>query len=140
MLGKLTRKRQTNSSLDFSGRQGLLLVVSRKTDGLSGKTIERVTDERVHDGHGSARDTGIGVNLFQHLVDVRSVRLNSSLSSLLISSFLGGFCGFGRGLGHFELLVGRRRVRVRRSHSRTMKKKIQNISNERLVCVLKTIV
>ena len=103
MLGKLTGKRQTNSSLDFSGRQGLLLVVSRKTDGLSGKTIERVSNERVHDGHGSARDTGIGVNLLQHLVDVGSVGLNTSLSSLLISSLLGGLCGFARGLGHFEL-------------------------------------
>ena len=103
MLGKLTGKRQTNSSLDFSGCQGLLLVVSRKTDGLSGKTIERVSNERVHDGHGSARDTGIGVNLLQHLVDVGSVGLNTSLSSLLISSLLGGLCGFARGLGHFEL-------------------------------------
>lgn len=33
-------------------------------------------DERVHDGHGLGRDTGIWVHLFQHLVDIDLVGLS----------------------------------------------------------------
>ena len=70
MLGKLTWEGKSDSSLNLTGRKGFLLVVSGKFTGLSAYTLEDVVDERVHDRHTSLGDSGLGVNLFQHTVDV----------------------------------------------------------------------
>jgi hypothetical protein len=49
VLGKLTRKNETNSSLDLSGGNGGPLVVSSKLGGLVGNPLKDVVDEGVHD-------------------------------------------------------------------------------------------
>ena len=76
----------------------MLLVVSDQLGALDGDSVERVGDERVHDGHGLLGDAGFGVHLLQHFVDVDSERLDSSLVSshgLLLHLLLsgGGFLG-----------------------------------------------
>ena len=88
MFGEFTRKHETNSSLDLSGRKSRLLVVTSKTGSLRGNTIEDIVNEGVHDGHASLGDTSLLVNLLEHLVDVRRVRLDS-----LLASCAGGLLG-----------------------------------------------
>ena len=68
VLGELTREQQADSGLNLSGRESGLLVVADQTAGFTSQALEQIVDERVHDGHGAARDTGIGVDLLQHLV------------------------------------------------------------------------
>jgi hypothetical protein len=46
--------------------------------------LEDVVDKRVEDRHGLVRDTGVGVDLLEDLVDVGRVRLDSLLVSLLL--------------------------------------------------------
>lgn len=101
MLRKLTGKAKTDGGLNFPARERLALVVSRETDSFRGETVEGVVYERVHDRHGSARDSGVRVHLLEYLVNVRGVGFDSSLSSLLHSSLLGGLCGFRRSFCHF---------------------------------------
>ena len=106
MLGELTRKKQTNCGLDLSGRQSCLLGVSRELGGLESETLEDVVDEGVHDGHASLADAGLGMDLLQHLVDVRRVGLNALLVRLCAGLLrgLGGFLSDSRCLGHDCLL------------------------------------
>ena len=52
MLGKFTRKKQSNRGLDFAGRDGLLLVLERQTRSFRCDSLEDIVDERVHDAHG----------------------------------------------------------------------------------------
>ena len=101
MLGQFTRKHEANSSLDLSGGEGGLLVVAGKTRSLRRNTIEDIVDEGVHDGHASLGDTSLLVNLLEHLVDVRRVRLDSLLASCaggllggLDALLAGSFCHF----------------------------------------------
>lgn len=70
MLSQFTWENQSDGSLDFSGRDGGLLVVGSQLGGFGGDSLEDIVDERVHDGHGLLGDTGIWVSLLQHLVDV----------------------------------------------------------------------
>lgn len=82
VLGKLTRKHEADGSLDFARRQGGLLVVSGQLASLGSDTFKDIVDEGVHDGHSLLGDTGIGVDLLQHLVDVRRVGLDTLLGLL----------------------------------------------------------
>ena len=84
MLGKFTGKEKTNSSLDLATRDSRLLVVVSKLGGLGGNLLEDVVHEGVHDAHGFAGDTSLGVDLLQNLVDVHGVSLLSGLSALLL--------------------------------------------------------
>ena len=70
VLGQLTGEQETDSSLDFSARDGGPAVVVGKSGRLSGNALEDVVHERVHDAHGLAGHTSVGVHLLQHLVDV----------------------------------------------------------------------
>jgi len=70
VLGEFTRKHETNSRLNFSRRQSRLLVVSGKLSGLCSNALKDVIDERVHDAHTLLRDSSIGMDLLEHLVDV----------------------------------------------------------------------
>ena len=107
MLCKLTRKHETNSSLDLSGRKGCLLVVGSKLSCLGCDTLEDIVDEGIHDGHSLLGDSGIGVDLLEDLVDVRRVGFYTLLVSLgpggcllgCLSALLGG------GLCHFDILL-----------------------------------
>ena len=51
--------------LDFSRRDGGLLVVSGELGGLGCDALEDIVDEGVQDGHGTVRDTGVWVNLLE---------------------------------------------------------------------------
>ena len=104
VLGQLTGEDELDGSLNFAGAHGMSLVVSDKAGSFGGESVERVRHERVHDGHGLLGDSGFGVDLLQHLVDVDAVGFDSFSGSLLLNSLdvLGGGGGL---LGwHFKLL------------------------------------
>lgn len=48
-------------------------------------SFKDIIDKAVHDGHGFAGDTGIGMDLLQNLVDVDSVTLLPPLLLFLVS-------------------------------------------------------
>ena len=83
VLGQLTRQHQTDGRLDLAGRDGVALVVTRQAATLRGDTLEDVVDKRVHDDHGLLGDTGVGMDLLEHLVDVRGVRVGIGLLAAL---------------------------------------------------------
>ena len=73
MFGQFTRQQKPDSGLDFPGGDGRSLVVVSKTGSFSSDTFKDIVDKRVHDAHGLGGDTSVGVDLFQHLVDVNGV-------------------------------------------------------------------
>ena len=91
VLGELAGQKQAYSGLDFPGGDGAPLVVVGQAAGFGGDALEDVVDERVHDGHGLGGDTGVGVHLLQHLVDVDAVAFLSPAPLLLVA----GANGFG---------------------------------------------
>ena len=101
MLGELSWKEESDSSLDLSGGESVLLVISNELGGLMGDLLIDVVDEGVHDGHGSLGDTGLWVNLLQDSVDIDG----EGLCSLLVSSDW-SFLSWGVSSGfswHFKL-------------------------------------
>ena len=106
MLAQLAGQMKTDCCLDLATGDGVLLVVVRQTGRLGGDTLEDVVHERVHDAHGLAGDASVGVDLFQHLVDVDRVALLAGPPLLLLfPGGLGGFRGWGLllafGCGYF---------------------------------------
>lgn len=100
MLGELTGEEETDGSLDFAGRQSVLLVVADEAGGLVGDLLEDVVDEGVHDGHGFLGDSGISMDLFQNFVDVDREGFVSGLSSFgLVTCLFGGFFNCGGSFG-----------------------------------------
>ena len=90
VLGKLSGEEESDSSLDLSGGESVLLVVSDELGGLESDLLEDVVDEGVHDAHGSLGDAGLRVDLLEHSVDVDGEGLNSLLvSGDLLLLFLG---------------------------------------------------
>ena len=105
VLGQFTGEDEFDGSLDFAGAHGVSLVVSDESGSFGGESVERVRDERVHDSHGLLGDSGFGVDLLQHLVDIDAEGFNSLFGSLLFNSLdvLGGRGGlFG---WHLNLLL-----------------------------------
>lgn len=90
MLGQFTGEEKSDGGLDLPRGDGGPLVVVGETRSLGGDSLEDVIDERVHDGHGLGRDTSVGVNLLQHLVDVDGVRFLSLLLLFLVASGASG--------------------------------------------------
>jgi len=91
VLGQLTGQKQTDSGLDFSAGDGGTLVVVGQTGSLGSNTLEDIIHKGVHDAHGLAGDSSVGVNLLQHLVDVDAVRFPPLPLPLLLASS----CGLG---------------------------------------------
>ena len=89
MLGELTRKHQTNSGLDLTGREGGLLVVGGELARLASNTFEDIADERVHDAHALLANASVGVDLLEHLVNVGGVGFGALLAALLAGNGLG---------------------------------------------------
>ena len=89
VLGQLTGQKQTDCCLDFSARDGRASVVVCQTGSFCGNTLEDVVDEGVHDRHGLAGDSSVGMNLFQHFVDVDAVRFPPPPLPFLVT----GTCG-----------------------------------------------
>ena len=100
VLGQLSGEEETDSGLDFSGRDGRALVVVSETAGFGGDSLKDIVDEGVHDAHGLGGDTGVGVDLLQDLVDVDSIGLLAGTLLLLVSlgDVLLGFAGLLGGL------------------------------------------
>ena len=94
VFGELTRQEQTDSGLDFSGRDGRLLVVVGQTRGFAGDSLEDVVDEGVHDAHGFAGDSSIGMDLLQDLVDVDGIAFFTLGPSLLVATNSGLLASF----------------------------------------------
>ena len=89
VLGQLTGQKESDCGLDLSGRQSLLLVVSNQFRGLAADLLEQVVDKAVHDGHRSLGDTGFGMHLLEHSVDVHTVSLGTVLGCDFPCRFLG---------------------------------------------------
>ena len=98
MLGQLSWQEEPDSSLNLPGGDGGPLVVVGKTAGLSSDTFKEIVDEGVHDAHGLGGDTSVGVDLFQHLVDVDGIGL-LTLMAFLLSVLGDGLCGLAGFLG-----------------------------------------
>ena len=86
MLGELSWQQQTHGSLDLPTGDGVLLVVVSETRGLGSNALKNVIDEGVHDAHGLAGDTSLGVDLLQDFVDVDRVALLALPVTLLVLS------------------------------------------------------
>jgi hypothetical protein len=102
VLGQFSGEEELDGRLDFSGREGVLLVVSDQLGGFEGDSLEDVVDEGVHDGHGLLGDSSVVVDLLEHLVDVDGESLVSASSSVLLlsgSSSSDGLLDGGGGLG-----------------------------------------
>ena len=102
MLGQFTGEEQPDGCLDLPGGDGGPFVVVGQAGSLGGDALEDVIDEGVHDRHSLGRDTSVGVNLLQHLVDVDAVALLPLALLLLVAlgdrllglaGLLGGLCG-----------------------------------------------
>ena len=91
VLGKLSWKKESDSSLDLSGGESVLLVVSYELRWLKSDLLEDIVDEGVHDVHWSLGNTSLWVHLLQDSVDVN---WESFSSSLLVSSLACGFLSF----------------------------------------------
>ena len=96
MLGELSREEESHGSLDLSGGESVLLVVSDELSRLGGNLLEDIVDEGVHDGHGFLGDSSLWVNLLEDSVDVDGESLGSLLDSLhdwlaLLVGFLTGW-------------------------------------------------
>ena len=105
MLGQLSWKEKSDSGLDLSGGDGGPLVVVSQSGSLCSDSLEDIVDEAVHDAHGLAGDTSVGVHLFQDFVDVDGVGFPPPPLSLLVPSTL-GLCLGGGLLGSFAAYFG----------------------------------
>ena len=94
MSGQLSGEDELDSGLDLAGRKSSSLVESDELGSFGGDSVEGVVDERVHDVHGLLGDTNVGVDLLEDLVDVDGEGLNSSSSSLLVSTSSSCFSAF----------------------------------------------
>ena len=99
MLGEFSGEEEPDGGLDLPGGDGGPLVVVGQTGGLGGDPLKDVVDEGVHDAHGLGGDTGVGVDLLQHLVDVDGIGLLPFLVPLLLVSLGDGFLGLAGLLG-----------------------------------------
>ena len=63
VLGQLTRKKETNCSLNLTGCDGGPLVVLGEAGRLSSNPLKDVVDEGVHDAHALGGDAGVWVDL-----------------------------------------------------------------------------
>ena len=102
VLGEFTRKHETDSGLNLARAERRLFVVRGELSSFSGDALKDIVDKGVHNRHALLGDTSIGVDLLQHLVDVRAVGFGALLRlGLAGGSLLGGFRRLlGRSLGH----------------------------------------
>jgi hypothetical protein len=103
VLGELTGQHETDSRLDFAATERRLLVVGSKLSGFRSNTLKDIVNEGVHDRHSLLGNSGIGVHLLQHLVDVGAVGFDALLRLGLSRGLLGRLGGLlGGSLGHCE--------------------------------------
>ena len=85
VLSQLSGEEESDSRLDLPGGDGGPLVVVGQTGGLSGDSFEDVVDERVHDAHGLAGYSGIGVYLLENFVHVDAETFLATRLALLLA-------------------------------------------------------
>ena len=99
MLCELSWKQKSDSGLDLSGGESVLLVISDEFGGFMGNLLIDVVDEGVHDAHGSFGDSRVWVDLLKNSVDINGEGLGSlglplwSIGALSCRS--SDFVGFG---------------------------------------------
>ena len=96
VLSQFTGQEQTDGGLDLAAGDGGALVVVGKAGGFAGDALEQIVDEAVHDAHGLAGDTSVGVHLLHDLVHVDAVAFSPLSLSLLVTATRG--LGLGDGL------------------------------------------
>ena len=74
MLGKLSRKKKSNSSVDFSRSYGMSFVVFGQTRSFGSNPLKQIITKTVHDAHRLRSYSGIRMDLLQHLVNEGSIR------------------------------------------------------------------
>lgn len=107
VLGELAGQQESDRRLHLPGRDRGTLVVMRQTRSLGGDALEYVVHERVHDRHRLAGDTGVGVDLFQHLVNVDGVALLPLVLLLFLICFGDVLLGLAGLLGRLTAGLGR---------------------------------
>ena len=63
MLGKLARKNEADCSLDLSGGDSRLLVVTSQRGSLHSNLLKDVSNERIQNGHSFGGNACVGVHL-----------------------------------------------------------------------------
>ena len=107
VLGEFTGQEQPHGRLYLPrGDRGPLVVVSEARS-FGGDALEDIVHERVHDRHGLARDTGVGVDLLQHFVDVDGVALLPLVLLLFLIGLGDVLLGFAGLLGCLSACLGR---------------------------------
>ena len=96
VLGQFTGQKQTDGGLDLATGDGGALVVVGQAGGFAGDALEQIVDEAVHDAHGLAGDSGVGMHLLHDFVHVDAVAFSPLSLSLLVSATRG--LGLGDGL------------------------------------------
>lgn len=91
MFGKLTRKDETNGSLNFARCDGLAFVGAGEVSGFNGDSFKNVIHEGIHNVHGFLGDSDVVVNLLEYLVDEGSIRIVISLAMRAGGLFGGGW-------------------------------------------------
>ena len=107
MFGQFSGEQESHGSLDFPTGDGAPLVVVGKARGFGSDSLIDVVDEGVHDRHGFAGNTSVGVNLLQNFVDVNSEGLLPALLSLLFVTSSDSLLGFTGLLDGFTRCLGR---------------------------------
>lgn len=93
MFRQLAGQEQTYSSLDFPASYGTPLVVVSQAGRFSGNSLEDVVHERIHDRHCLARDSGVGMYLLQHFVDVDGEAFLPALLAFFLVAGTDGLLG-----------------------------------------------
>jgi len=70
MLSEFSRQQETNSGLDLSASDSVLLHTTQKHANNSAHLSSEPVDEGVHDAHSILANSSVGMNLLQNLVDV----------------------------------------------------------------------
>jgi hypothetical protein len=104
---EFTRQHETDRRLDFPTAQSGFLVVRGQLSRFSRNAFKDIINKGIHDGHALFGNARIGVDLFQHLVNVRRIRLDALFGLGAFRSGSGRFLGgrrlgglLGRSLGH----------------------------------------
>ncbi|GFY58410.1 histone H2B [Trichonephila inaurata madagascariensis] len=85
VLCEFTGKQKSDGRLNFPTGDGAPLVVVSQTGRFGGDALENIVDEGIHDGHGFAGNSSVGVDLFQDFVDVNGERFLPALLPLFLS-------------------------------------------------------
>lgn len=100
VLGQFTGQEKAHRSLNFPARYRRPLVVVGETRSFGSDSFKNIINKTVHDTHGLTGNSGIGMYLFKHFVNVNRVTflppallLFVSLGDVLLglSGLLGGF-------------------------------------------------